>query len=326
MLKRFGRDTHSAIDFGRSATAPMNAGAHVIVCGNEKGGSGKSTIAVHLIAALLREGCCVGTIDLDGRQRTLTRYLENRRRASLRYGDRISMPRHIRMEASPMTERGAAERHEIEELTAVLDDLCVGHDFVVVDTPGFDTNLSRAVHARADTLVTPMNDSYIDYDVLARIDPNADDGFVASQYGLRVREARRARLSRSARMLDWTVVRNRLAPISSGNERRVHESLRLLGTELGFRLVEGLAERVVYRDLFQSGLTVLDDPEIGAAEGVLGDGRRRSAWTRAADDLERLVASLNLGIGSRRSARAQAREAWLAQLARPPMLPQAYAR
>ncbi|MBM3566952.1 MAG: ATPase, partial [Alphaproteobacteria bacterium] len=52
--------------------------AHVIVLGNEKGGSGKSTTAMHLIAACLRDGRSVASIDLDARQGTLTRYLSNR--------------------------------------------------------------------------------------------------------------------------------------------------------------------------------------------------------------------------------------------------------
>ena len=313
------------MELGRARAAPTRTHTHVIVCGNEKGGSGKSTMAMHLAIALLRGGCSVATVDLDARQRTLTRYLENRRRTSLHHGPAVAMPRHIRIEPSPLTERDAADQHERSELDGALDDLAASYDFVVVDTPGFDTNLSRAVHARADTLVTPMNDSFIDYDVLARPSATDDGVHSPSQYALRVREARRSRLARSARMLDWVVVRNRLSPIGSGNERRVHESLRQLGTELGFRLVAGVSERVVYRDLFNTGLTVLDEPSVAFSEGLVGDTRRRASWTTAAGDIERLVASLNLPVRQRRNERDEARAAWLARLARPAELPVAYA-
>ena len=312
--------------FGRDAvpTAPRKLPAHIIVCGNEKGGSGKSTLAVHLTTAMLRHGCAVASIDLDARQTTMTRYLENRHRTSVRYGPEIGMPRHICIEPSPISDRASADRHEREELSRALEDLSPAHDFIIIDTPGFDTNLSRAAHASADTLVTPMNDSFIDYDVLARLDPNDGSVSAPSQYALRVREARRMRLSRAARMLDWTIVRNRLSPLTSHNERRVHESLRLLGMELGFRLIEGVAERVLFRGLFQSGLTVLDDHELAVAVGA-ADRRNKASWRRAASDIDRLVGSLNLPIDALRSARMEARDAWLANLAKPTNLPQAYA-
>ena len=313
--------------FGRSGapTAMPTHAAHIIVCGNEKGGSGKSTLAVHLTTALLGMGCKVASIDLDARQLTMTRYLENRRRTSLRVGPSVAMPHHICMDASPLPDRAAAERHEREELSRALADLSPAHDFVVIDTPGFDTNLSRAAHGNADTLLTPMNDSFIDYDVLARIDP--EDGSVSnpSQYALRVREARRLRLSRAARMLDWTIVRNRLSSIASNNERQVHERLRLLGMELGFRLVDGVAERVVFRDLFHFGLTVMDDVRAATEVGAEIAPRRVDSWLRARKDIETLVYSLNLPTDAMRSARNEAREAWLANLARPTDLPQAYA-
>ena len=319
------KDNAAPIGFGRAAVpTPSRQRAHVIVCGNEKGGSGKSTIAIHLATALLREGCTVATVDLDARQMTLTRYLQGRQRTSLRYGHAIRMPRHVRVETSNLSRREGAEQHEREELNQALEELSSSNDFVVVDTPGFDTNLSRAAHSNADTLVTPMNDSFIDYDVLARVGEADGDVPTPSQYALRVREARRTRLARSARMLDWTVVRNRLSPLTSSNERRVHESLRLLGMELGFRLVDGIAERVVFRELFRSGLTVVDDMDVAVAAGVEVDERRRDSWLKAAADIQSLVSALKLPIDHRRGERNEAREAWLADLAKPTTLPRAY--
>ena len=67
-------------------------GAHVIVVGNEKGGAGKSTVAIHLAVALMRMGKTVGVIDLDLRQASLSRYLENRRRWADARGVTLPMP------------------------------------------------------------------------------------------------------------------------------------------------------------------------------------------------------------------------------------------
>src|SRR3954447_22314176 len=51
---------------------------HFIVFANEKGGTGKSTTAVHTAIALAASGHKVAALDLDSRQRTMTRYFENR--------------------------------------------------------------------------------------------------------------------------------------------------------------------------------------------------------------------------------------------------------
>ena len=50
----------------------------VIVVGNEKGGSGKSTVAMHIAVGLMKSHQRVATIDLDSRQKTFTHYIENR--------------------------------------------------------------------------------------------------------------------------------------------------------------------------------------------------------------------------------------------------------
>ena len=56
--------------------------AHLIVLGNEKGGSGKSTTAVHIAVALAHDGQRVGMVDLDGRQRPAARDRENSSRSA----------------------------------------------------------------------------------------------------------------------------------------------------------------------------------------------------------------------------------------------------
>ena len=293
---------------------PTNADrrARVIVCGNEKGGSGKSTMAVHIAIELCRRGRRVATLDLDSRQLTLTRYLENRKQHIERHGCRLRLPPHMRIDGSSRDRRHEADEQERLQLQQAIQMLHVAHDFIVVDTPGFDTNLSRVAHTMADTLVTPMNDSFIDYDVLARLDPETGAVVRQSQYAAQVRAARRQRSSEGGRMLDWVVVRNRLSTIGSRNQANVHESLRLLGMELGFRVVQGVSERVVYRELFAHGLTVMDEP-VDHVDNLSA----RASHDSARDEIERLVDALNLGDHDIAEQREKARHAWLERFRRP---------
>src|SRR6478735_8725512 len=66
---------------------------HVIVFANEKGGTGKSTTAVHVAIALAAKGARVSAFDLDHRQRTMGRYLDNRAATIQRTGHDLPMPR-----------------------------------------------------------------------------------------------------------------------------------------------------------------------------------------------------------------------------------------
>ena len=294
--------------------------AHLIVCGNEKGGSGKSTIAVHVAVALLSRGLKVATVDLDVRQSSLTRYLENRRAHIAGHGCELPMPRHLGVAQSDRGDRAVADAEERAEFARALDSVAPLSDFVVIDTPGFDTNLSRAAHAMAHTLITPMNDSFVDYEVLARTDPGTGITTGRSRYALQVREARRRRNASGEPLLDWVLVRNRLSNIRSRNEQRVHESLRLLGLDLGFRLIDGVTERVVYRELFPHGLTVLDDPI-----AHLPDISSRGSHVAARADIERLIGNLDLPLDQGRDAREAARQRWLEKFRRPRRVPDIFA-
>ena len=72
------------------------------------------------------------------------------------------------------------------------------HDFVVIDTPPHDSYLMRLAHSIADTLVTPLNDSFLDFDVLATLDPVTLTVTGVSHYGELVRETRRLTLAHKA--------------------------------------------------------------------------------------------------------------------------------
>ncbi len=238
--------------------------AHVIVCGNEKGGSGKSTLSIHLADALMQAGHKVATIDLDTRQLSLTRYVENRRRWSKKKGIALELPTHFtvdRIEGELVTSIQDAESRELSDRTADIES---NHDFIVIDTPGSNTYLQRLAHMMAGTLVTPIlvtpiNDSFVDFDVLARIDSDTNQITGISQYARAVRDACRERRRADSGIIDWVVVCNRLANIQSRNEQRIESCVNQLSTQLGFRVADGVTERVVFREFFPIGLTALDE-------------------------------------------------------------------
>ncbi len=238
---------------------------YVIVLGNEKGGTGKSTTAMHLIVALLGLGYAVGSIDLDSRQGSLSRYLENRGRYMRETGRVVPMPRHhrvLRSTAGGRQEAEAEERTRLHEVFANLSD----RDIVVIDTPGSDSYLSRLGHVNADTLITPVNDSFMDIDVLAQIDREKREVRGPSFYSKLVWEQNNRRIVVGRPPIDWVVLRNRLTHINARNKREVEDLLRLLAVRIGFRVAPGFGERVVFRELFLKGLTVLDITEEDADE------------------------------------------------------------
>lgn len=244
-------------------TGPERKSAHIVVLGNEKGGSGKTTSAMHLIALLLHEGARVGSMDLDGRQRSLTRYVENRKAWAEANRVNLVMPDHVviaRSDADSVSEAQAAEREAFETNFARL---ALANDFVVIDCPGSDTFLSRLGHAVADTLITPMNDSFVDFDLLGRVDPQSWKIKGPSVYSEMVWESRKRRVMADGGKIDWVVMRNRLSSLAAKNKRRVEGVLESLADRIGFRLAPGFGERVIFREMFPSGLTLLDLREEG---------------------------------------------------------------
>jgi chromosome partitioning protein len=208
--------------------------ARIIVFGNEKGGTGKSTTAMHVIVGLLREGYRVGAIDLDARQGSLTRYFDNRRIYAARHGLQLPHPLYRSVGRSELRDRFAAEEEERERLVraiAALSDC----DFIILDTPGSDNHLSREGHSHADMLITPEM----------------------------VWEQKKRRMQRGDGSIDWVVMRNRLASLDSHNKRNMEIALADLSRRLGLRLVAGFSERVIFRELFLKGLTLLDIREQG---------------------------------------------------------------
>jgi chromosome partitioning protein len=263
--------------------------AHVIVLGNEKGGSGKSTTAIHVIVALLKSGARVASIDTDGRQRSLTRYLENRAQWAQRTGVALEMPKHFTVPLASGELVADVEGREFRAFAEAVSRTEHGYDFVVVDTAGSNSYLMRVSHAMADTLITPINDSFVDFDVLARVDPETFEIAGVSHYSELVADARRQRKLVDERLMDWVIVRNRLSSLASRNRRQLVKGLQALSGEIGFRIAEGISERLIFRELFPRGLTALDrlDKETLGSEPTL-------SHLSARREIRALIDTLNL--------------------------------
>ena len=268
-------------------------GPHRIVFANEKGGTGKSTTAVHVAIALAYRGARVAAIDLDSRQRTLTRYLENRAETCAR--------RDIEL---PSAEFAVFEGASVEALEGKVAELAAGDlagptDFVIFDTPGRDDPLARHAAERADTLVTPMNDSFVDFDLIGQVDAETFKVRRLSFYAELIWEARKSRamkqIREQRREMDWVVVRNRVHHVDARNQKRIDQALTELSKRVGFRVAHGLSERVIYRELFPSGLTLLDKGQLGE----LG-----TSHLVARQELRELLASLRLPVPARAKSEA----------------------
>ncbi len=251
---------------------------HRIVFANEKGGTGKSTTAVHVAIALAYQGARVAAIDLDPRQRTFYRYLENRAE-TLRRRD-VDLP---------MARFDVYDGTSTDELDRLAEDLSVEHDFLLFDTPGRDDPLARHVATTADTLVTPMNDSFVDFDLIGQVDAESFKVKRLSFYAELIWETRKKRamatIREQRREMDWVVVRNRTGHVEARNMTRIEQALAELSKRVGFRTSHGLSERVIYRELFPSGLTLLDKGHLGE----LG-----TSHLVARQELRSLIAALNL--------------------------------
>lgn len=288
------------------------ASAHVIVLGNEKGGSGKSTTAMHVAVALLQAGQRVATVDLDSRQKSFTHYIDNRRDWAERARIKLDVPTHYCVARGDGLRIDEIEAQEFSAFAEAVSAVENSHDFVIVDTPGTDSYLMRLAHSMADTLITPLNDSFLDFDVLGTVDATTFELTGVSHYADMVREARRQRRLVDGGLVDWVVVRNRLSSLGSRNKRLVAQGVDQLARQLGFRAADGFAERVIYREFFPRGLTALDE----LTEDTLGQ-RPSLSHVTARDEVKALIEALKLPVDARGRRRAAARAEWLASADKP---------
>lgn len=261
--------------------------AHIIVFGNEKGGSGKSTTCMHVATALARAGKRVGALDLDLRQKSFSHYIENRLSHSAKNNLDLPSPRMVILPKVDQRSLGENENPFDKALSLAIADLEKDCDFIVVDCPGSHTRLSQVAHSLADTLVTPLNDSFVDFDLLAKIDPDTTKITGPSVYAEMVWHARQLRAKAGLKPIDWIVLRNRLGSQAMHNKRKVGEALEELSRRIGFRVAPGFTERVIFRELFPRGMTLMD------LKGV-GVGSLNMSNIAARQEVRDLMQALNL--------------------------------
>ena len=289
--------------------APDLRSAHVIVVGNEKGGTGKSTLSIHLSVALMKAGFRVATIDLDTRQQTLTRFFENRRSWAQSAPWDVELPLHFALERGDTENLRDNETKEFGAFADAIGQVEHSYEFVVIDTPATDSYLMRLAHSLADTLVSPVNDSYIDVDVFSRVHHDRVKRGAVAHYADLVIEARRKRHLVDQGIIDWILVRNRIASLQSNNAKQIAISLGRMAMELKFRAAEGLHDRVIFRELFPIGLTALDPIEEAMRSGALSTSQQS-----ARREIDGLLSTLQLPERGTGMAHLQARHEWFARV------------
>ena len=218
-------------------------------------------------------------------KRVLTHYVENRRAWAARIAGELDTPDHVCLDHRAADDQAAG----CAAFASAVDALGQSHNFIVIDTPGHDGQLTQLAHSIADTLITPLNDSFVDFDVLGTIDPENFSVTGVSHYSNAIEEVRRQRPA-DKMTLHWLVLRNRISVTATRNKKLVGTALQELSSKLGFRLVDGFAERMIFREFYPRGLTALDDLN----EATLGT-RPTMSHASARLEVANLVASMRLG-------------------------------
>ncbi len=261
--------------------------AHIIVIGNEKGGAGKSTVSMHVATALSRMGHKVGCLDLDLRQKTLGRYIINRRTYLADAGLELPTPDYQDLPEIDKSDLKPGMHESDHRLSMAVAGLEPENDFILIDCPGSHTRLSQVAHSLADTLITPLNDSFIDFDLLAHVDHEGEDITGPSVYSEMVWNARQLRAQAGLPPIDWIVMRNRMGAQAMINKEKMERVIDKLAQRIGFRTAPGFNERVIFRELFPRGLTLLDLRDIGVKGLNISN-------VAARQELRDMIKSLNL--------------------------------
>ena len=261
--------------------------AHIIVVGNEKGGSGKSTTTMHVATALARMGHRVGGLDLDLRQKTFSQYVGNRLRFSSEIDTKLLSPHYMELPEVAEDSLQPGQSLMDQRLSTAVETLEKNNDFIIIDCPGSHTRLSQLAHAMANTLITPLNDSFVDFDLLAKVESDGTTIKGPSVYSEMVWSARQLRAQAGLKPMDWIVVRNRLGAQNMINKQKMGEAITRLAKRIGFRVAPGFSERVVFRELFTRGLTLLDLKDVGINQLSISN-------IAARQELRELIKALNL--------------------------------
>ena len=223
-----------------------------------RGGAGKTTIAVHLTMSLLYLGFKVITIDTDVRQASLTQYLGNRKKTTNLDKLKVPHPTHYRVAASQKQIINEIKNDECDQITDILSKEDKLTDFIIIDTPGSYNHLSVLAHSFADIVITPINDSFFDVHVLAEVESKNFDIVKPGIYTQMMWEQKINKAKREGKSINWIIMRNRLHSLDSNNKKNIEKVIAKLSQRVGCKIASGFGERVIFRELFLKGLTLLD--------------------------------------------------------------------
>ena len=282
--------THDRAPAGLEQPKPLATGVserqsgRIIVFSNLKGGTGKSTTALSVIVGLLRRGKSVASLDLDMDQEALARYLFNRTRFAKLTKLRIGMPNHHRFTEIDPGGNGAELSTRLDILSGLIDNLVAENDYLVIDCPSLDNPLTRAVTARADVLTSPVNESFLDIDVIGEVRGSPPTVTRVGPFAEMIGAEMQRRRDEGIDPLEWIVVRNRRNPTATRHTAAIGTVLGELSRNLSFRVTDGFVDRLIFRELFLVGLSILDlrkdDPLIAS------NSSHRSAYEEASNLLQ----------------------------------------
>ena len=226
----------------------------IIVFGNEKGGSGKTTTAFHVAIALLKASHKILIVDADVRQKSFTRYLENREQTIQSGKISLEIPKILNISEEILNNID----ENTSELQKILDEKKKDFDFIIIDTPGHYNKLSKVLHEQADIIVTPINDSFLDLDLLGQINSEDLSNSKVGVYSNMVFECKKQRALKDKKEIEWYVIRNRISGTSTINMQNIEEAVNKLSSKYGFKVISGFGDRVIFKELFLDGLTLSD--------------------------------------------------------------------
>jgi len=217
--------------------------AQVITIGNNKPGAGKTTLAVHVILSLVSYGYRVCAIDIDPDQRSLSHYLENRKRYMNQRGITLPMPTaHATVNQRSLSTAISNDTH-CHHFQDYIHRICQEYDFLVMDTQAFNSFLSRFAHSLANIIITPVNYSLSD---------------IEGEYWSLIERRNDTQNQIHSTPLRWFILRNRYLLVDTPGIRHIYKQFSRLAFSHELIWKDGLQERPLYHELFLRGLSLLD--------------------------------------------------------------------